>query len=250
MKKPVVTEFYREQFQMFKDALPPIEADAQLASDILEQVGKACHTVLELGAGNGLLARSLAASGRQVTAVELIPELVAYLEHFKVKNLTAICGDFNELDLQETYDLVLYIDGFGVGTDKEQVSLLKRIHTWLKDDGRALIDIYNPNYWRKASGQQMRPFPSDVISRIYGFDEESNRMTDTWWDDRAPEQAYTQSLACYTPEEIEALCQEAQLQIVAYFPGGAMDFETWHYTEIASMSDCLSYRIKVQKKKD
>lgn len=248
MKKVEVMQFYSTQFQMFKDALPQIEADTQLANDILEQVGIPFHTSLELGAGHGLLARSLAASGKQVTTVDLVSEMVTHLKQFKLPNVTALCGDFNEIDLQETFDVVLYIDGFGVGNDAEQLSLLKRIHTWLKDDGRALIDIYNPNYWRKASGQKMRPFPSDVISRVYGFDVQTNRMTDTWWDDRAPEQTYTQSLACYSPEEIDALCQQAQLQIVAYFPGGAMNFEAWQFAEISSLADCLSYRIKIKKK--
>ncbi|HLR10637.1 MAG TPA: class I SAM-dependent methyltransferase [Sporosarcina sp.] len=248
MKKTEIMQFYDNQFHLFKEEVDLTTRDTQLANEIIEQIGVPFQSVFELGAGNGLLARSLAAFDKTITTVELIPDMVTFAQQFDHPNITSLCGDFYTIELPKTFDTILYIDGFGVGTDEEQLLLLHRIRKWLKADGVALIDIYHPNYWRKTSGQTMHPFPSEHISRVYGFDEESNRMTDTWWNEEHPEKTYTQSLACYLPDEIYALCKQAQLQIVAYYPGGAMDFEQWQYQEQVALSECLSYRIKLKKR--
>ena len=52
---------------------------------------------------------------------------------------------------------------------------------------------------------------------------------------------------CYSPDEISKLCQYAGLEIVAIFPGGAMDYEKMEYHEKVGLSECLSYRIKLKK---
>ncbi|MHA6251877.1 class I SAM-dependent methyltransferase [Oceanobacillus sp. CAU 1775] len=247
MKVQDAYNFYQKQFEMFKDELDLTTLNTQLAEEINEQVGSPFSNVLELGAGNGQLARSLATVNRKVTTVELVPELVEFAEEFKAPNVTSYCGSFYDIKLPETYDCILYIDGFGVGTDEEQLTLLQRIHDWLDDNGVALIDIYQPEYWKKVSGEQMKPFNDSKITRVYGYDEKNNRMTDTWWEQGNPEDKVTQSLACYTPKEIESLCKAANLQITGYFPGGAMDFKNWQYHEVVGLSECLSCRIKLRK---
>lgn len=232
---------------MFKDALDLSTPQMEFAEDAIEQIGKPFSTVLEIGAGNGLFARSLALFDKEITTVELVPEMVAFANTFQTPNITTLCGSFYDIHLPKTFDTVFYLDGFGVGTDREQLLLLERIYYWLNDDGTTLIDIYQPEYWKKASGQKMTPFADSNVTRIYGYDEFCNRMTDTWWKDHLPEVKYTQSLACYSPDEIYQLCRSANLQIIAYFPGGAMDYENWQYHEVTALSECLSYRIKVKK---
>lgn len=239
--------FYKKQFDMFKDIIDLSVYDKQLAEEIIEQVGKPFTTILELGAGNGLLARTLASYEKNITTVELVPEMVEFAKQFNTPNITSLCGSFYDIDISETFDVVLYIDGFGVGSDDDQLRLLKRIHNWLNEDGVALIDIYQPEYWKKTDGQEMKPLGDSNILRVYGYDNGGNRMTDTWWIDDKPNEKYTQSLACYSPNEIFKLCKQADLQITAYFPGGAMDFVNWKYNEVVSLSECLSYRIKVKK---
>lgn len=239
--------FYKEQFQLFKEILDLSIPDSQFAEEIIEQVGKPFTTVLELGAGNGLLARSLSAFNKKITTVELVPEMVEFAKKYNSSNITALCGSFYDIDLSNTFDTILYMDGFGVGTDKEQLALLKRIHDWLNDDGVALIDIYQPEYWKKVNGNKMMPFPNSNVSRIYGYDHTFNRMTDTWWEEDAPEIRYIQSLACYSLDEVYDLCRRANLNVTAYFPGGAMDYENWQFNEVVALSKALSYRIKVKK---
>lgn len=240
-------EFYERQFKMFKDISETSSVPLEFVEEIIEQVGRGFTTVLELGAGNGALARGLSLFKKDITTVELVPEMVNFANRFKTQNVISLCDSFYDVKINNNFDTVLYMDGFGVGTDKEQLTLLKRINSWLTDEGVALIDIYHPNYWKKTSGQMMLPYPDVKFSRIYGYDESFNRMTDTWWEDNNPEETYTQSLACYSPDEIHDLCKKADLKIIAYYPGGAMDFENWKFNETAPLSECMSYRIKIIK---
>lgn len=201
--------------------------------------------MLELGAGMGILAHAVTQLGVSVTTIELVPELVEYARVHSEDTVLIHCGDFYNIDLPHKYDVVGYFDGFGVGTDKEQLALLKRISKWMEEGGYALIDIYQPSYWHKTSGQEMR---IGKAYRKYGYDEENKRMLDSWWKPKAPKHIFTQSLRCYSVEEIHQLCSKANLQIVEIFPGGAMDYQEWIYHEKVPLHQCLSYRIKVKKK--
>lgn len=240
--------FYRTQFDMMKDLLEDqmtvLESDVQ---ELLEQVGKPFTNVLELGSGVGHLAHQLAEKNKSVTAIELVPELAEFAKKHTSKSIHYICDSFYTVDLQEKFDLIIYIDGFGVGEDEDQLTLLSRINQWLTDDGVALIDIYNPFYWQKIAGQQMTPFGDDAVERLYDYDFANDRMIDSWWYKDKPAKRYKQSLACYQLDEIYHLCKEAGLKIVSYFPGGAMDYKNWQYIDKTSLTDCFSYRIKIVK---
>ncbi|WP_438313021.1 class I SAM-dependent methyltransferase [Sporosarcina sp. FA9] len=247
MNEVEAQNFYQKQFEMSKDAVDLSTIPLEFVEEIVEQVGKDFVTVLELGAGNGSLSRGLSVLSKNITTVELVPKMVEFAKQFETQNVTSLCGSFYDIDINNTFDTILYMDGFGVGSDKEQLSLLNRIHNWLNDDGVALIDIYQPNYWKKVSGELMMPYPNSNVTRIYGYDETLDRMTDTWWKDDDPKEKHTQSLACYLPDEIYDLCERANLIITAYYPGGAMDFKNWKFNVTVPLSECLSYRIKIIK---
>jgi SAM-dependent methyltransferase len=240
-------DFYKKQFKVSEDIVEISSIPVEFVEEIIEQVGRDFTTVLELGAGNGALSRGLSKFNKKITTIELVPEMVNFATRFNTPNITSLCGSFYDIEVNENFDAIFYMDGFGVGIDEDQFTLLKRIYKWLMDDGVALIDIYHPNYWKKVSGQKMVPHPDLNLTRVYGYDESLNRMTDTWWEDNEPNEKYTQSLACYSQEEIYSLCKKANLKIIAYYPGGAMDFENWKFHETVSLSECLSYRIKVVK---
>ena len=91
-----------------------------------------------------------------MTTVELVPELVMFAKEHSTSDIEIHCADFYKINFEEKFDVVSYLDGFGVGTDEEQLVLLKRIHNWLKDDGCALIDIYQPLYWKKQMDKKCR----------------------------------------------------------------------------------------------
>ncbi|MGM8216424.1 class I SAM-dependent methyltransferase [Bacillaceae bacterium W0354] len=247
MESKWVKPFYKKQFEMFSYLHEYSNHYDEFAEEILNQVGKPFTTVLEIGAGNGNLARALASYEKEITTVELVPELVEYAKQYNHKNITPLCGSFYDIEIPKSFDVLLYIDGFGVGDDEDQLFLLKRIKKWLNEDGVGLIDIYNPPYWKEAAGQQMYIDPKVKVLREYGYDHTTNSMTDTWWYEDKPDETYTQVLACYDVNEIKNMCQEAGLKVVDIFPGGAMDWEEWKFHQKVPIQECLSYRIKVVK---
>ena len=244
MKELWVKEFYKKQFELLNYDINTENWLHQVTKDVQEQVGYPMQTMLELGAGNGGFARAMSKLNVKMTTVELVPELVAFAREHSSEDITIHCGDFYQIDIPEKFDVVSYLDGFGVGTDEEQLYLLKRIKNWMKDDACALIDIYQPLYWKKVSGKEMR---LGSAMRKYEYDNSNERMLDHWWDPAYPNDIVTQSLRCYTVEEISTLCDEANLSIEGIFPGGAFDFEKWQFKEKAFLHECLSYRIKVKK---
>lgn len=244
------TQFYKQQFLISKLDIEELPQSLYLqeVARIKEQMGIPFQHVLELGAGIGRLANTLASQEKDVISIELVEDLVEYAKMNSTAPVTILCGDFYEIELNDTFDCVLYSDGFGVGEDEDQLRLLKRIHSWLTDDGYALIDIYEPNYWRQVYKGEMMPGEDSSVLRKYDYEEQASRFTDTWWHTDNEAEKYTQSLKCYSPQCIYELCQQANLAIVGYFPNGAMNFETWSYYEPAAIDYCISYRIKLKKK--
>ncbi|MBB4825431.1 cyclopropane fatty-acyl-phospholipid synthase-like methyltransferase [Sporosarcina luteola] len=238
--------FYQKQFEWLDSNLEDkMKDDIERQVDgVKEQIGRPFETMLEIGAGWGILARGLSKRGVKMTTLELVPELVAFAKSRSPKTIEIHQGDFYTYELQEQFDVVGYFDGFGIGTDEDQLFLLERIASWMKEDGCALIDIYQPTHWQRAAGQEMK---FERACRRYEFDEANSRMLDTWWPIDKPAEAVTQSLRCYTIVEITDLCKLAGLQITGIFPGGMMDYNDWVYHSLASLSDCLAYRIKVKK---
>ena len=240
-----VKEFYKKQFELSNYDVNTESWIEQVAKEVQEQVGHPFQTMLELGAGNGGFARAMSKLNVTMTTVELVSELVEFAREHSSSDIAIHCGDFYQINFEEKFDVVSYLDGFGVGTNDEQLFLLKRIKDWMKEGGCALIDIYQPLYWKKVSGQEM---PLSSAMRKYEYDSINERMLDNWWNPNDLNDIVTQSLRCYTVEEISDLCDEANLNIVAIFPGGAFDFEKSRYKEQASLHECLSYRIKIKKK--
>ncbi|MBE7128692.1 class I SAM-dependent methyltransferase [Bacillus mycoides] len=242
-----VKEFYQKQFELSNYDINTESWLEQVAKEVQEQVGHPFQAMLELGAGNGRFARAMSRLQVKMTTVELVPELVMFAKEHSTNNIDIHCADFYKINFEEKFDVVSYLDGFGVGTDDEQLILLKRIKNWMKDDGCALIDIYQPLYWKKVSGQEMS---LSAAMRKYEYDSINERMLDHWWDPNYPNDVVTQSLRCYTVDEISNLCAEAGLSIMGFFPGGAYDFEKRKYKELATLNECLAYRIKVRKSRD
>lgn len=249
MTKEWAKDFYKSQYQMFSQYSDENYIEQQCRK--IKSQASEIEKVLELGAGDGRLAAVLSNYVNSVTAIELveeielIEEMVNDSKTLDLPNVNYICGDFYQVSLDETFDLVLYVDGFGIGTDAEQVSLLKRIRAWLNDDGVALIDIYNPRHWEKAAGVRMSL--GDNVTREYNFDHAEALMIDSWWHEGNEADKVSQYLKCYTPAEIEQLCQMAGLKIERYFPGGKMNYDTFTYYEQATLPECMMYRIKAVK---
>jgi len=147
-------------------------------------------------------------------------------------------ADFYEVAFDDPFDAVCYFDGFGIGSDSDQQQLLGRIAAWLNHDGQALIEVYAPSYWSRVAGRTMT---WDDVGRLYGFDTEGSRMLDTWWRTDTPTETITQSLRCYTPEELEAMAHDVGLDLERIVPGGAVDYDRGVYRERVPLDEAMQY---------
>lgn len=240
-----VKNFYDKQFQLYKEGLTgPNEEHEEILTKIESLVSKPYQSVLELGAGGGEFSITAAKKGYDVTAVELVPSRVDYMkklksEHNLIGDFEIIEGDFYEVRLSKSFDVICYIDGFGIGEDQDQRKLLKRMSNWLKPDGCVLIDIYTPWYWERVAGQEMR-----IGNRLrkYDFDYMGSRMLDTWFDG---DEKVSQSLRCYSPQDLKMLLKDTGLRLVDIKPGGAMNYKTWEYHENVNLNETMSYMVKL-----
>ena len=175
-----VKGFYKKQSDFLKDCyLSEVDDFAKEKVSIIEKmVNKKNINILDLGAGGGQNAIAMSLNGYSVTMIELLEEFTAHAEKLAKQynqDLTIIQGDFYKVKLDQTFDLVTYWDGFGIGTDEEQRLLFKRIASWIKKDGIVLIEVYTPWYAGYSEGKEMS---FGDVKRKYGFDPLNSRWID------------------------------------------------------------------------
>ena len=201
--------------------------------------------LLELGAGGGQNAAATADLGYSVVAIELVPSGVKNAQELASQprkgQLRVIEGNFYEEEFPDPFDIVCYWDGFGIGSDKDQRRLLKRIASWLRPTGFALVEVYTPWYWAGAAGRQM---DFGKVIRRYDFDTESCRMLDRWWPVGHEEQAVTQSLRCYSPDDFQTLLKGTGLALESVESRGAFDSER-SFVEHAPIEQAMQYVAKL-----
>ncbi|KQC12318.1 MAG: hypothetical protein APR63_02950 [Desulfuromonas sp. SDB] len=222
-----ITEYHRKNAELVKNT-----AQGKLGD------------ILELGAGGGQNAAALAELGYSVTAVELIPQLAGIACKFTSNSapgkIEVLQDDFYEINLEKKFDIICYWDGFGIGSDDDQIRLLNRIADWLKEDGFALIEIYNPGYWKKTVGKTMK---FGKVNRRYDYDYQNNRMLDRWWLRNFPENSVCQSLRCYKPEDLKTLLAETGLNLK-----GIYNDNIWIEDNLVD-NKSMQYMIKLVKNK-
>ena len=153
-------------------------------------------------------------------------------------DLRVIEGNFLDVDLRERFGLICYWDGFGVGADWQQQTLLGRIKTLLQPHGHAFFEVYTPWYWAQEAGRQSRV---GSYRRLAEFDGRHCRMLDTWWPEGSYQARITQSLWCYAPADLEALARAEGLTMEGLTPGGAADHCGTAYISPVPLEKAMSY---------
>jgi SAM-dependent methyltransferase len=218
---------------------PAEDADIARLEAIHRHSGSGPHRILELGAGGGQAAFLAATVGHDVTAVELVPERAENARNLAkmARTLTVIEGSFYDIELEGSFDLIVYWDGFGVGDDEDQRLLLRRVRDWLAPHGSALIDVYTPWFAAASVGREMA-LPG--ARRRYDFEPEGNRWLDTWWPEDSPEQAVTQSLRCYAPADFRLLLEGTGLDLQGVDPGAGPD-GLGGWSQKTNLARCFSW---------
>ncbi len=220
---------------------PPTDRHRQRAAWVRHLVGAPPRRALELGAGGGQDAVALALLGYEVVAVEQVPRLAEHIRRLRrtypTAQVTVLEEDFQRVALPAAaFDAVLYWDGFGLGSEADQRRLLRRVRSWLRPQGMALIEVYTPWHAAQAAGHRMRV---GRAWREYAFDGEACRWIDRWWtEDEGP---LEQRLRCYSPADLRLLLEGTGLRLTAVHPGGRMDYERGRYIASAPLAQAMSY---------
>lgn len=249
-------DFYRKQFEWMKESFVQRES-AYLSfaetrcKKVLTEAKPTGRRFLEIGSGAGFEAGVFAAMGYQVDAVELDSELVRFAENRLQRQAlrpSVICADFLSHPFSERYDLIYYLDGFGVGDQADQEAFLARIGRLLKgSSSAAYIEIYNKRYWKKARGVTMKLM--GTVQRSYSFEDDGNVMVDRWWDSETGESS-EQRLCSYDLDEVVRMSRRAGLDVVKAIAGGRMDYQEMRWSDSAGLDDCMAFSILLKKREN
>ncbi|MEM7112850.1 MAG: class I SAM-dependent methyltransferase [Chloroflexota bacterium] len=239
--------FYSKQYEWGHFLEQEVEAQHHEKVVLINQLaGNGQKQILELGAGGGHNAAAAADLGHIVYAIEMVPAAAQRAQNLasdsRAGEMVVIEGDFYEISLPQQFDVVCYWDGFGIGNDQEQRRLLKRVASWLKPDGCAIIECYTPWYAASVVGKQWQV--GDAIRR-YDFDARHCRWLDTWWSINDAEDKVQQSLRCYSPADLQLLLQGTGLSLQSVLPGGTMDWEKKQYLKQTPLAKAMFYTAKL-----
>ena len=243
-----VEAFYSRQEQLSGIYTRQVdETDRERAATLAHITGPVPKLVLELGAGGGQTAAATADLGYEVTAIELVEGAVSYAQSLanlpRQGSLRVIRANFYEVKFQKQFDCISYWDGFGIGSDDDQIALLERIAGWLAPGGVVLLDINTPWYWAKVAG---RTADFGKSARRYEFDAENCRMLDSWWAKGNETEGVTQSLRCYSPADLRLLLRGTGLAIQSIKPGGMVDYEKGEYLKKVALGQAMQYLAVLQ----
>lgn len=226
------------------------ESDFQKTRWVKQVVPHPFQKILELGAGGGQFSVALAEQNYSVTVLEKESDFVNHIEIVKreksLANLRIIQADFYRVQINETFDLICYWDGFGVSHDQDQQHLLRKISNWLAPRGSFLLEVYTPWFWSgKVCGVERQM--GDVL-RKYDFDSENCCMVDTWWLKNDPSMRTSQKLRCYSPTDLQLLLSSTGLKMEEIYPGGFVDYETGEYLAEVPLHQAMSYTVRLVQK--
>ncbi|MFD8234449.1 class I SAM-dependent methyltransferase [Streptomyces sp. NPDC059696] len=168
--------------------------------------------ILELGSGVGRMTHPLLERGFTVTAVD---ESAPMLE--RVRGARTICGPIEELDLGETFDVVL-LASFLVHAGDADVrrGLLRTCVRHVAEDGCVLIQREGEDY--HANVPRERKDPSGLTVRITASEPVGDGVNSVRAEYEFPDAVWTQTFRSrpLTKEQFEDALEEAGLRVDRY----------------------------------
>ena len=98
-------------------------------------------TVLEIGVGTGRIALRVAPLCKEFTGIDISPKTIARAkEHLSENNnVNLICGDFNEFELNNSFDVIYSSLTFMHIEDKQ--SIINKVYSLLNAGGKFVLSI-------------------------------------------------------------------------------------------------------------
>ncbi|WP_127505034.1 class I SAM-dependent methyltransferase [Actinoplanes solisilvae] len=134
-ENPNHSQWYVDRFRTMAESGADLAGEARLIDAMLPRQAR----VLDAGCGTGRVGGLLAAAGHEVVGVDLDPVLIAEAKS-QHPGATWLVGDLSELDLPESFDVV--VSAGNVMTfvaPATRVEILRRLGRHLRDGGRVVI---------------------------------------------------------------------------------------------------------------
>jgi len=180
--------------------------------DIIAAAVPAGAHILELGSGVGRMTHPLLERGFTVTAVDESPEMLE-----RVRGARTICSTIEDLDLGETFDVVM-LASFLVHTGdvEERRALLKTCARHVAEDGCVLIQREGEDY--HANVPRERRDPSGFTIRILSADPVGDGVNSVRAEYVFPDATWTHTFLArpLTKEQFEEALAEAGLRVDRY----------------------------------
>lgn len=227
-------DFYSVTGRWWASAEAPINAVHRWRAGLVSQLAPAAATALDLGCGYGSTCLALADVGLRVCGIDLSDRVDDAHSSTERTNPTFVKDDFFTYNFGQRFDVVTYWDGFGIGTDEDQLAVLNLIERLLEPAGIAIVEVYDPLGWQQDDG--LDEVKTADPARGYhhslrhqrSFDNVSSRAIDTWTDlDDGIE--WSQSLRCYSSAEFEQLVDRSNLATCELLTEGQ---SAWSYLTV------------------
>ncbi|MFD3928486.1 class I SAM-dependent methyltransferase [Streptomyces sp. NPDC058614] len=180
--------------------------------DIISAAVPAGVHILELGSGVGRVTHPLLERGFTVTAVDESAEMLE-----RVKGARTICGPIEDLDLGETFDVVMLASFLVHAGDVEvRRGLLKTCARHVAEDGCVLIQREGPDYHTNVPRERLDP--TGFTIRIVSAEPVGDGVDSIHAEYVFPDATWTQTFLArpLTKEQFEEALGEAGLRVDRY----------------------------------
>jgi 2-polyprenyl-3-methyl-5-hydroxy-6-metoxy-1,4-benzoquinol methylase len=156
MDRNVDHDWYKKVFTIESLDMPWAEQIVEETQVVIDMVGlSGGETILDLACGFGHHAMELARQGYRVVGVDIARDFIDYAVQEAARRELAvdfICSDLRELDIGQSFDVVLSLFDGAIGyfeSERENLKTFSVIASYLNSGGKHLMQIPNPEYARK-----------------------------------------------------------------------------------------------------
>jgi len=180
--------------------------------DIIAAAVPAGAHILELGCGVGRVTHPLLEQGFTVTAVDESPEMLE-----RVRGARTVCSPIEDLELEETFDVVLLASLLvHAGDERVRRGLLRTCVDHLAADGHVLIQREAEGWYSDLPREQVGP--GDMTIRIVSSEDIGDGVYSVHVEYEFPDATWTQTFLRRTlsPEQFEQALAEVGLKVDEY----------------------------------
>ncbi|MFE1444338.1 class I SAM-dependent methyltransferase [Streptomyces sp. NPDC058739] len=180
--------------------------------DVVTAAAPVGASILELGSGVGRMTHPLLERGFTVTAVDESPDMLA-----RVRGARTICGAIEDLDLGETFDVVMLASFLVHAGDAEvRRGMLRTCARHVADGGCVLIQREGADYHTDLPRERVDP--SGFTVRIVSADPVGDGVHSVRAEYEFPDAVWTQTFLSrpLTTEQFEEALGEAGLRVDKY----------------------------------